>query len=492
MTSFIARILLIASIALLSACGGGDSGTTSPTTTARLRYITITPANKIIAVGSSLALTATGTYDDGTTAALTTGLTWTSTGSAVFSGSTVTGRRIGVETITATSGLISGTTKLTIKGAVSAAAAGGQHAIAQKADGSLVAWGLNLSGQLGDGTGQNSLASVPVFQTTTGSTWLAFAAGDLFSLGITSKGAMWGWGYNRNGQLGDGGSTAQKSPVPVGTATNWVTVAAGKAHAVALQKDNTLWTWGRNVDGQLGDGTLIDKSAPVKIVDPVVTPAPATVVAIKWVEVAAGEAHTMARQSDGTVWTWGGNTKSQLGNSSTTPSKPTAVTLPTPDEKAFFVAIAAGGQHSLAIRSDGTMWAWGANDFGQVGSGSNFDSIATPVRLIFDIDPKSTANNSLDKVAAGGFHTLAIMTDGTLWAWGLNADGQLGNDSTDDARVPQRVGLDKDWVAVAAGQYFSFALKSDGTLWAWGRNTSGELGIGSTTSTSKPTLVVAP
>lgn len=479
MTTFIARILLIASVALLSACGGGGSETTAPTTTARLRYITITPANKVIAVGSSLALTATGTYDDGTTAALTTGVTWTSSGSAVFSGSTVTGRRIGVETITATSGLISGTTKLTIKGAVSAVAAGGQHAIAQKADGSLVAWGFNLSGQLGDGTGQNSPVSVPVLQTSTGTTWVSFAAGDLFSLGITTKGALWGWGYNRNGQLGDGTNIAQKSPKQIGSATTWTAIAAGKAHAVGLLKDGTLWTWGRNVDGQLGDGTQIDKAVPTAIG------------ALKtWVEVSAGEAHTMARKSDGTVWTWGSNATGQLGNGT---ASATATTAPAQlAGTASWVSIAAGGQHALAIRSDGALYAWGANASGQVGNSSTFDTVATPAQVL--IDPIATAkiNYNWDKVAGGGFHTLAIMTDGSLWAWGLNADGQLGNDTTDDARVPQRIGMDNDWVAIAAGQYFSFGLKSDGTLWAWGRNTSGELGIGSMTSVSKPTLVVAP
>lgn len=471
--------MLIAAVAVLSACGGGDSGTTTPATTARLRYITVTPANKIIAVGSSLALTATGTYDDGTTAALTTGVTWTSTGSATFSGSTVTGKRIGVETITATSGLISGTTKLTIRGAVTAVAAGGQHAIAQKADGSLVAWGFNLQGQLGDNTGQFSPVSVPVLQTATGTTWTSFAAGDLFSLGITTKGALWGWGFNQNGQLGDGTTAAQKSPKQVGSVTTWTAISAGKAHAAGLLKDGTVWAWGRNVDGQLGDGTLIDKSVPTQIG-----------ILKTWLDISAGESHTIARQTDKTVWVWGSNAKGQLGNGTTSATATSApIALP---GTASWVSIAAGGQHSLAVRADGALFAWGANDFGQVGSGSSFSEVSAPAQVLVEPDATAKINFKWDKVAGGAFHTLAIMTDGSLWAWGLNADGQLGNDTTDDAKVPQRIGPDNDWVAIAAGQYFSFGLKSDGTLWAWGRNSSGELGIGSTTSTSKPTLVVAP
>ena len=243
------------------------------------------------------------------------------------------------------------------------------------------------------------------------------------------------------------------------TASVPTAIAAGGYHGVALMSDGTVWAWGWNVFGQLGDNTTFN--GPVL---------PGQVTGLSGVvAVAAGDAHTVAIKSDNTLWAWGYNGTGQLGDNTTsnrlTPVQVTGLS-------GVFVAVAAGGEHTVALKSDNTVWAWGGNNYGQLGDNSVTDRwlpVAVP------------GLSAVAAVSAGLYHTVALKSDGTVWAWGHNEYGQIGDNTTGYGSyksVPAQVqGLSGVFVAVAAGGYHTIALKSDGTVWAWGNNASGQLGI---------------
>jgi alpha-tubulin suppressor-like RCC1 family protein len=189
-----------------------------------------------------------------------------------------------------------------------------------------------------------------------------------------------------------------------------------------------------------------------------------------WVSAAAGRYHTVAIRSDGTLWAWGFNPFGQIGNGSTV-SQSVPVQVDT-----GFASVAAGGVHTAAVKFDGTLWAWGGNFSGQLGIGTTTSQHA-PVQV----------GTGFTTVAAGSEHTMAVKADGTLWAWGGNSYGQLGNGTTVDQTSPAQVGV--GFAFVAAGGTHTVAVKSDGTLWAWGGNIYGQLGTGTTTDQTSPTLI---
>ncbi|WP_249351541.1 RCC1 domain-containing protein, partial [Corallococcus exiguus] len=230
------------------------------------------------------------------------------------------------------------------------------------------------------------------------------AGGDSHSVIVKSDGTVWALGSNGNGQLGDGTQTERRAPVRAQGLTGVVTVATGDFFTAAVKSDGTVWVWGSNTFGQLGDGTATDRLTPVQV------PGLTGVVA-----VAAGDAFTVALKSDGTVWTWGYNGYGQLGNGTTagrlSPGQVPGLT--------GVVSIAAGGTgHTLAAKSDGTVWAWGRNGPGQVGDGTS-TSRSSPVQVL--------GVTGVVRVAAGDFHSLGLTSDGTVWGWGYNGPGQLGD-----------------------------------------------------------------
>ncbi|MBZ5734914.1 hypothetical protein K8Z61_10440 [Nocardioides sp. TRM66260-LWL] len=408
--------------------------------------------------------------------------------------------QLGVNTAAQTSTAVATTvtgTSLATK-TITTIAAGFTHSLALATDGTLHAWGANGGGQLGDGTTNIRAAAVAVAITGTslaGKNIVSIAGGYAHSLALASDGTVHAWGSNSASQLGDGTTTQRSSAVAVlvaGTSLagkRITAIAAGFAHGLALASDGAAHAWGANAAGRLGDGTLTNRATAVAVLTTGSSLAGKTVIAL-----ATGSSHSLALDSDGTVHAWGGNNFGQLGDGTTT-DRLTAIAVATTGTSLAgktIVAIAAGALHSLALASDGTLHAWGYNFLGQLGDGSTSDR-TTAVRV-------ATAGASLDgktvtAIAAGNIHSLALATDGSLHAWGSNGAGRLGDGTTTNRSTPTLVNVSgtalesKTVTAIAAGTAHNLVLASDGTVHAWGDNGNGRLGDNTTTQRATPVPV---
>ena len=341
----------------------------------------------------------------------------------------------------------------------------------------LFTWGYNIYGQLGDNTIANK--SNPVQTVAGGINWKQISGSfNVHTVGIKTDGTLWGWGNNTNGQLGDSTIINRSSPVQtIAFGTNWKQVSSGY-YTAAIKTDGTLWTWGPNVtNGQLGDNTVAPKSSPVQTV----------AFGTNWKQVSSGFYHCAAIKTDGTLWTWGKNTYAQLGiNTVANKSSPVqTITYGT-----NWKSVSAGGRTTAAIKNDGTLWIWGDGDKGELGdnlsyvSGNNRKS--SPIQTI-------TFGTNWKQVSAGYYHTTAIKTDGTLWCWGSNTNGQLGDNTIVSKSSPvQTIAFGTSWKQVSAGYKFTAAIKTDGTLWNWGANTTyGQLGDNTIINRSSPVQTTA-
>lgn len=445
------------------------------------------------------------------------------------------------------------------------------HTLATKTNNTLWAWGENGNGQLGLGNVTDSLSPV---QVGTDTNWMKSSSGRYHSMAIKTTGTLWGWGRNQFGQLGRGNTTDTSAPFQVGSDTNWASVRCSQYHTLAIKNDGTMWAWGSNFDGQLGlgqnpsqyeipvrvgsdtnwstsrsvitcgqdftcvgrtTGTLWsfgrsrygrlgtgtnDISSPVQVFGGVTT----------WNRVNAGQAFAIASRTNGTLWAWGRNNQGQLGNNTTSnaysPRQIGSLTTWTGN-------IGAGYAHTLAIRTNGTLWGWGRNTVGQLGFGD----------IINKSSPVQIGSATWSAVCAGVDETVGIRTDGTLWGWGdrnwvfgtvndrrrsspeqigtdtdwsfvvasfgvfgghammlksngtiwglgRNSEGQLGVPGASNYRSsPIQVGSDTDWSFVAVGNGHTMAIKTNGTLWAWGYNNYGQLGLADTQNRSSPVQV---
>ena len=337
----------------------------------------------------------------------------------------------------------------------------------------LWTWGLNGDGQLGDNTIISR--STPVTTSAGGSNWKQVAGGNNHTAAIKTDGTLWTWGLNASGQLGVNNTNRGCTPVTTSTGgTNWKQVACGRVHTAAVKTDGTLWTWGSNVGGQLGDNTAINRSTPVT------TFAGGT----NWKQVACGGYFTSAIKTDGTLWGWGNNGNGQLGVNDTASDRSTPVT--TFAGGTNWKQVACGGYFTSAIKTDGTLWGWGESGNGQLGDNA-FTNLgkSTPVTTF-------AGGTNWKQVACGFRHTAAIKTDGTLWGWGTNYYGELGDNTAVNRSIPiTTFAGGTNWKQVNCGQYHTAAIKTDGTLWTWGFNTSGQLGNNTTTDRSTPVTTFA-
>ena len=350
--------------------------------------------------------------------------------------------------------------------------------------GALYAWGWNEYGQLGLGSAGGTHLS-PALVSATG--WSDLAPGPLDCLGIKDDGSLWAWGYNADGQLGlPADYDYHTSPVHIGSATSWTDVACGAYHTVAVTSDDSFAACGANQYGQIGLGFPLYRCSPEQL---------GTVGG--WAQVDAGLSHSGGVRDDGTLWMWGSNGWGELGFPGAA-NAPTQVGTDT-DWKAVSCGAFTDGDFTAAVKTVGTLWAWGSNSAGQLGLG---DTTLREVPVQVGTDADWTAVACSDGVGDRGRqlsgdpytvddHTLALKGNGQLWAWGANDYGQLGLGVADAVlrKTPRRVGADSDWAAVFSGDDYSAALKTNGTLWVWGHNQSGQLGLGTTASVDEPTQV---
>jgi alpha-tubulin suppressor-like RCC1 family protein len=286
--------------------------------------------------------------------------------------------------------------------------------------------------------------------------------------GLTPTPALWSWGRNDSGQLGTNDLISRSTPVTTFLGgNNWKSVATGFSHTAAIKTDGTLWTWGSNGNGQLGDNTSTTRSTPVTTF----------LGGNNWKQVVCfgssfGVHNTAAIKTDGTLWTWGTGNFGQLGINLPGPSGFVMTPVTTFAGGTNWKSVTCGDSFMTAIKTDGTLWTWGINSSGKLGiNSSGFTSIMTPVTTF-------AGGNNWKSVASGDNNTLAIKTDGTLWSWGSNVSGQLGDNTTTNRITPVTTFAGgNNWKSVASGYRYTAAVKTDGTLWSWGSNVSGKLGI---------------
>lgn len=440
------------------------------------------------------------------------------------------------------------------------------HGAALKGDGTVWTWGFNESGQLGDGTFFDHSAPLQV-QNLNGV--IKVSASYSQTLALTRDGKVWAWGNNYYGEVGDA-SGIQKRPIPVRTAhlEGIVDIEAGELYSMAIKRNGSVWAWGNNTYGQLGNGTKVAKTTrtlvngipyPTDVLSPSAptqlrtTGKTSTTAVLTWEEsndnhavkeylvyqgsnlidtlevdahtidyttgytaiglapeteykftikardyagnisggsnevtvrteaslpmaISAGSNHTLALKSDGSVWAWGSNSAGQIGDGTSigrlTPKQATVSSI---------TAISAGGSFSLALKSDGTVWGWGENTIGQLGN-SQLTSQQKVPKKIENLD-------SIVAISAGHTHALALKSDGTVWSWGSNFSGELGIGTTTNSYVPVKIPSLSEVKAISAGMFYNIAVKTDGTVWAWGMNNYGQLGDGSTTNRLVPVRI---
>lgn len=352
-------------------------------------------------------------------------------------------------------------------------AVGAQTACAVTEDGALWCWGSNVAGQLGDGTSGVGTEATTPRRAGSAIDWIHVGMGDEHACGVRASGSLWCWGDNEDGQLGTGDQIDLASPARVDVPGVWARVmgASGGDHTCALKDDGSGWCMGQNNYGQLGLGDLVNRSV-LTLVDDI--PARA---------LATGHRSTCAIPSDGSLWCWGENTRGQLGlgtsGAGTDANSPQRVAL-----DADWTAIAAGDSHACGVRAGGELYCWGYNSDAQLGIGST-TSTSVPTRV--------GTGTTWRHVSAGLSHSCAIRGDGTLWCWGRNDAGQLGigTSSTTDQTTPRQVGTASDWDQIHAGDFFTCGLRA-GAVYCWGANTQGQLAQGDRLSRSGPALVTIP
>ena len=243
------------------------------------------------------------------------------------------------------------------------------------------------------------------------------SAGYEYTAVLKEDGTVWTWGDNSNWQLGDGTKEKRYTPVQVKGLTNVASVLAEYHNTAILKKDGTVWGWGSNFWGEVGDGTIEEKDFPVQAMG-----------LTNVVALSSGDSHTMALKKDGTVWAWGCNIKGQLGDGTNekrlTPVQVKGLTN--------IVAISAADSYSAALEGDGTVWVWGENDAGQLGDGK-------PAIGGNNIPLQARNKKDVAEISTGIMHVLALMKDGTVWSWGGNAYGQLGDGTKGNMKTPTQV-----------------------------------------------------
>jgi alpha-tubulin suppressor-like RCC1 family protein len=337
--------------------------------------------------------------------------------------------------------------------------AGGAHTCIVTTSGGVKCWGVNISGELGDGTTIDRSYPVDVVGLSSGVK--AIAVGGEHTCALTTSGGVKCWGWNGEGQLGDGTTNSSSIPVDVvGLSSGVQAIAAGGEHTCALTTSGGIKCWGVNYNGQLGDGTTTNSPIPVDVEG-----LPSAVSSIT-----VGGKHTCALTEFGGVKCWGANWIGQLGdgtdNDSTTP-------MDVVELSSGVQAVAAGDNYTCALTTSGGVKCWGGNWYGQLGDGTTIDS-STPVDVV-------GLSSMVQAISTGGYHSCALTTSGTVKCWGINRYGQLGDGTVTNRYTPINVlGLTTDVLAIAVGGAHTCALIASDGVKCWGNNFVGQLGDGTT------------
>ena len=338
----------------------------------------------------------------------------------------------------------------------------------------LFYWGENQYGELG--VDHRVATSSPV--QVPGVTWRQSYSGENFTMAVKTDGTLWAWGRNQTGSLGQNNTTSSSSPVQVGSDTTWINAAAGNDYSLATKTDGTLWAWGNNGKGQYGNNTQAagsQKSSPVQV--------PGTT----WnkdtsrLKVVAAGSVSAAVKTDGTLWTWGNTSEGILGLNTALNIEISSPTQIPGTTWRSVVLDNKNGNSMLATKTDGTLWGWGENAYGQIAQ-NNTTKYSSPVQI-----PGTDWSAEI-----GTFYDCsgAVKTDGELWMMGRNTDGQLGQGNKTHYSSPVQV-PGTTWKQLAGDTYESGvnAIKTDGTLWAWGQGTAGRLGTNNNTEYQSPVQV---
>jgi alpha-tubulin suppressor-like RCC1 family protein len=331
----------------------------------------------------------------------------------------------------------------------------------------LYSWGSGDDGILA----QNSQTKYSSPTQVPGTTWSTLAGGFAFDSrgGIKNDGTLWGWGRNQHGQLAQNNKTNYSSPIQI-PGTTWANVSIGGdnyINTVAIKTDGTMWSWGGNGDGNLGINNRTYYSSPVQV--------PGTT----WKDVSNGADWVLATKTDGTAWAWGKNSHGYLGlNNKTEKSSPTQI-----GSNDNWSYMAAGRPfNSMGVKTDGTLWSWGLGNNGALGH-NNTTGYSSPKQIL-----GTWSNTHPTKLTAGFYRGMAIKTDGTLWAWGYQASGELGQNNNTNYSSPRQI-PGTTWESIDNMYNVTLATKTDGTLWSWGYNNNGELGQNSQVKYSSPVQV---
>lgn len=389
---------------------------------------------------------------------------------------------------------------------------GSSHSIALKSDGTIWTWGSNWMGQLGNGTLENKKKPTRVGSNNN---WVSVIAGANCTFGVQCDGTLWAWGENNNGQLGDGTTENKTLPTQVSyTSAGVLSAAFSDMYTASIKTNGTLWVWGLQSYGPFGINNFSYSASPIRVG-----------AEKNWLCIVVGSSHTIAIKSNGTLWAWGYNGLGQLGDGTfNTRSEPIQigsddnwVSIAIGDENTFaiksngtlwscgfyslgyvsynttnnvlkqvgtdtnWVSVSAGDSgNSVGLKSDGTIWSWGENFNGELGDGTNIER-PTPVKVGID--------NNWILVASGDYHTLGLKSNGTMWAWGENKFGQLGNKTNISRNTPTQIGIDINWISLSPVKRRNSAIKSDGSIWLWGSNADGYLGDGTSSDKFEPTKI---
>jgi alpha-tubulin suppressor-like RCC1 family protein len=479
----ISALVCCLGVLALVGCNGGAGSDTSPAP-----VVAVTPPSASVMAGQQIQLSATVSGGSET-------VTWSSSNNAVASvGSTglVTARAPGQVTITATSGGGSGTAALTSTTGLlfTIVTAGSDHTCGVTLSGAAYCWGNNSAGQLGNGTTTNSATPVLV---AGGLSFAWMSAGGQHTCGVTTfpstqlaGGTVYCWGDNSFGQLGNGTTTNSATPVAITGGDIFVAVSAGANHSCGETPAGAAYCWGSNSAGQLGNGSTTNSATPV-LVSPVLTGG-------FWSYVSAGNNHTCAVYQTGIpigggpVLCWGDNSAGQFGNGTTTSS-----TVPV---NVMYGAtfVSAGTLYTCSI-FESTETCSGNNTFGQLGNGTTTTSLL-PVAVVF---PGTSFTGG--GLSTGAQHACSLAQSNSLYCWGDNSSGQLGNGTTANSGTPVIVSGGLDFADVGAGGQHTCALTSSGVansptaggaVYCWGDNSFGQLGNNWTTSSSVPINVAGP